>query len=611
MGVENALGSSPRRVGPVAHDVISRTAGTASRRPDWVRLGWRVGRGALMMAVAVAVWAPAAWAGGTRARAAPDTGLRTLPASRVVLGPVDPAEPLHAVVGLEEPDVGGLERLIASGMTVSPATFDARFAPRASRVLAALGQLDRAGLRATWTPGSLVIDATGPAGAVERAFSVHLNRYQGHGAAYQAPTGPPRFTGSLRGLASSLGGVDTSRHVTDDTQSLEAQPAPGPGSAGCGPGPSGGYTPDQVLGAYNFEPLRRGGLTGAGQTVVFVETDSYQEADLACFQRQFGGPPFEVAQAPQRWGTPDTSEHAEADLDLEIVHAIAPDAHLVVYYADSNPDHVASAAAAAVQAYPHGILSVSLGGCEWAAQNKDGTARPSSDETTWHAALRRLAATGGSAFIASGDSGAFMCGSQVTESDGQTAPTVSSPADDPYATAVGGTALFVGRDDTYAGEATWGSPFQQVGSGGGVSAVWDRPSYQEGPGVSNPYSDGGREVPDVAALGDPETGWDIYSQGWSPIGGTSAAAPAWAALMALTDESAAGFGLPPVGFANPALYQFGRYPGRQPARPFNDVTEGSNLYYVATRGWDYGTGWGSPNAAGIVDDFLAYQRAKK
>ncbi len=605
----NVLGWSPRRADPAAHDGIPPAATTPCHRPSEVgRPGWRFGVGALVLAASLAAPASA----GAQTPSAHHPGLRAVHPSPEVLGPVDPAEPVHAVVGLEGPDPGALGRLIASGRTVTPATFDARFAPRASRVVAAVRQLDRAGLRATWTPGSLVIDATGPARAVERAFAVHLDRYQGRGSVYQAPTGPPRFTGALRGLASSVGGVDTSRHVTDaGTIRRLAGPALAAGAPGCGPGPAGGYTPSQVLGAYNFEPLRQGGVTGAGQTVVFIETDSYQAADLACFQGQFGGPPFEVTQAPQRWGSPDTSEHAEADLDLEIVHALAPGAHLVVYYADSNPDHVASAAMAAVQAYPHGILSVSLGGCEWAAQHNDGTPYPSSDETTWHAALQRLAATGGSAFIASGDSGAFMCGSEVTDQEGQAAPTVSSPADDPYATSVGGTALFIGQHDTYAGEATWGSPFEQVGSGGGVSAVWDRPPYQKGPGVSNQYSDGGREVPDVAALGDADTGWDIYSQGWNPIGGTSAAAPLWAALMSLTDQSAARFGLPPVGFANPALYEFGRYPGRQPARPFNDVSRGTNLYYLATRGWDYGTGWGTPNAAGIVDDFLAYQEAKK
>jgi kumamolisin len=145
--------------------------------------------------------------------------------------------------------------------------------------------------------------------------------------------------------------------------------------------------------------------------------------------------------------------------------------------------------------------------------------------------------------------------------------------------------------------------------------VWKAPSFQVGPGVSNPQSNGMRQVPDVAALGDGLTGWDICTQHgtsscWVPAAGTSAGAPLWAGLMALTNESAVNHHLKPVGFANPALYAFAQHPERFPAPAFRDITQGNNLFYPATPGWDYVTGLGTPSAGALVDDFLAYQAGR-
>jgi kumamolisin len=130
--------------------------------------------------------------------------------------------------------------------------------------------------------------------------------------------------------------------------------------------------------------------------------------------------------------------------------------------------------------------------------------------------------------------------------------------------------------------------------------------------VQNQSSDSTRQVPDVAALGDQDTGWNIFHDGvWDVAGGTSAAAPLWAGLTALTDQTLASHGLSPVGFANPILYSFADHPRLNPAPAFNDVTRGENLYYLATPGWDYATGLGTPNATGIVDDFLKYRTVHK
>src|SRR5207237_595005 len=110
----------------------------------------------------------------------------------------------------------------------------------------------------------------------------------------------------------------------------------------------------------------------------------------------------------------------------------------------------------------------------------------------------------------------------------------------------------------------------------------------------NSYSNGKRQVPDVALDANPATGYSIYTTSnavtsWYLVGGTSAAAPAWAALTAVYNQFAAAKGKPNLGFANPTLYSTASNSQAHPA--FHDVTTGTNLFYAATAGWDYATGW--------------------
>ena len=100
-----------------------------------------------------------------------------------------------------------------------------------------------------------------------------------------------------------------------------------------------------------------------------------------------------------------------------------------------------------------------------------------------------------SVLVASGDSGAYGC-----QDDNL---SVQEPSSSPYVTAVGGTALFTNLDGSYSREAGWEGPLESSGGGGGVSVVYQRPSWQTGPGVSNQFSDGARQVPDIAADADP------------------------------------------------------------------------------------------------------------
>jgi kumamolisin len=192
-------------------------------------------------------------------------------------------------------------------------------------------------------------------------------------------------------------------------------------------------------------------------------------------------------------------------------------------------------------------------------------------------------------FVASGDCGAYT--DHIFSS-----LSVSFPASDPYATAVGGTVLKVNNANNRASEVAWsdGSNIlvcqNQWGTGGGVSKVFARPDWQTGQGVSNTFSDGKRQLPDLAAVAD---NLPIFFEGkWAIVGGTSAAAPIWAAGMTLINQTLmrqqGAYFYGPDTFYTAAI-------GSGKAHPFFDVTQGNNLFYKATRGWDYTTGLGTPN----------------
>jgi kumamolisin len=428
---------------------------------------------------------------------------------------------------------------------------------------------------------------------------------------FYAPGGRPTLPAGAGKVVTSVLGLDDYPVLAEPRPGLAEPRSDGgtncPGAAD--PQAVGGFSPDEVAGFYNFGPLYKGGLTGAGQTVVFMEVDGFLPSDIQAYSSAFGLPSPDITGPifSRAWDTPAAITFgtfgclSETDLDLEVVHGMAPDAHLVVYQAEADQQgppltYVADALQTAINNYPRSVFNLSLLWCEDAASAQQ-----------FEGLFTQLVAGGGTAFVSSGDNGAYARGCPGHNL------TTQEPADAPHAVGVGATTALIGAGSTYGSEASWGEPFEQWGTGGGLSAVFKRPSWQSGPGVLNQYSNGMRQIPDVSALGDLDTGWDIAIDGkWQMVGGTSAAAPLWAALTALTDEALAQRHLGEVGFANPALYDFGSHPGHFPARAFHSVTAGTNLYYPATStGWNYGTGWGTPNASAVVDDFIAYQRGAR
>jgi kumamolisin len=498
------------------------------------------------------------------------------------LGPTDARQQMQVSLSLQGRDPEGLARLLDSGQTVTAAEYGASFGPDPGAVETALGRLRGAGLEGSWQQGSTLLTARGPVGAVDRYFAVQIRDYRlPDGTRFHAADRAPRVPDALAGVVKAVSGLDDfTRYRTHTIR-------------------PGGLTPTDLRVVYGLDSLISRGLDGTGQTIVFPEIDDLPNMnDLDAYARKYNLPPFNVTVKRDRsnWGRPENAGKpgSEVTLDLELAHAAAPGAKLVAYFSSPKAEQTAVAFDALVGQNPGAIISDSIGACEAGLDQSQLQQGMSSNQ--------RAVAQGMSHFVASGDRGAYDCGQNNP-------PSVDFPSALPTVTSVGGTTLFQTPQGTYQKEAAWGSPIAEAGAGGGVSQNFARPSYQAGPGVDNQFSNGNRQVPDVAAVADQNTGYDIILGGKDQqVGGTSAAAPVWAGVTALIDQDLGKKGLKPVGFANPALYWMAQNPGKLSASPFHQITEGNNLLYPAASGWNYCTGLGSFQAAALDSAFEAYQR---
>lgn len=326
------------------------------------------------------------------------------------------------------------------------------------------------------------------------------------------------------------------------------------------------YTPAQIRHAYGFDQLT---ANGAGQIIAVV--DAYGngdiQADLNTFSAQFGLPATTVQVLGS--GSPDLTWELETALDVEWVHALAPNATIILSVAASaSTGDLLNAVAAAVNAGAN-VVSMSWGSPEFSGEQ----------------AYDSYFQAPGVAFVASaGDNGELTNGVEV-----------EWPAVSPYVISVGGTTLLLDANNNRTSETAW------CNSGGGLSTIYAVPPWQTG---WSSYSY--RGVPDVSYNADPNTGvmvYDFENGGWFSVGGTSAGAPQWAALIALANQSRAT-GI--MGATN--LYAVaGTAPTINPAI-FFDITSGSNgvgTQAEAVVGYDLVTGLGSPVVAGLVPALIA------
>ena len=347
----------------------------------------------------------------------------------------------------------------------------------------------------------------------------------------------------------------------------------------------------QVAHAYGYDRFWKEGYAGKGMTVNLVELEGFDQGDAQGYFDCVGYKGnFNVVNVDQQ--PPAGMGIGESTLDIDMIAGLAPYTDMNIYQGVDDQgvgswnvfnDILAKIANDNTNSKKSSVVSISWGGAEAGMTSEVYNAMSTNLQLLTDAEHMTV-------FIASMDCGAFA--ERAWNQLG-----VSYPASDPKATAVGGTELGVDGQGNRSSEVVWqdGSDKSkcenQWGSGGGLSTAFDQPQYANTTGLKNSYSDGHRQVPDIAAAAKNLA--VFYKGQWYNFMGTSAATPIWAAGMVLLNQKL-------IVKHHEYVYGTDLFYAVAAARqskwhPFYDITQGNNLYYPATKGWDYATGLGAPN----------------
>jgi len=540
---------------------------------------------------------------------------------------------LHMSIGLSLRNQGQLNALLQSLYNPSSSNyhqyltqdeFAQRFGPTTAQRQAVIDYLIRQGFTVTQDYPDLV-DFNGSISQAERVFGVTINDYRGpDGRVFYSNSNVPKLPAFLASVVTSISGLD-------DTNRFSHPPIPGRNTSAINPsagsncptvGQSGGsqvaYIPAQLAKAYNYDGLHSSGLQGQGQTVGVFELDGYSLSDVKTYTQCFGGRnvPIQNAILDGFNGQPGAGA-IEVELDMEVILSQAPNLTKLIVYEAPNTTQGYNDEFARIVKDRTPVISVSWGDCE-----KNMGQQEVNQENQF---FQQAAAQGQTILVAAGDSGSASC-FQLQGGGFDISLNADDPAAQPYVTGVGGTNLTLNGDNSYQSEKVWNGGLLGGAGGGGLSQFWKQPSWQTGPGVQNQYSNGMRETPDVSLDADPATGYPVYctvgsnctgsggitggSSGWLTVGGTSAAAPMWAAMVALANQQAAKAGKKTLGFLNPALYKIGN--GSNYGKDFHDITASGNNdegfnggAYPVTQNYDMATGWGTFDAARLAADLVS------
>ncbi|SEQ92350.1 Subtilase family protein [Streptomyces sp. yr375] len=629
-----------------------------------------------MIAGALALGIPAAHAADSPTR---DTLAGTKPAwatAKADKGSTPDSSQVSARVYLAGRDAAGLAAYAKSvadpgsaayGEYLSAAQAQARFGATAAQVAAVKSWLTAAGLKVTGTSEHYV-SVSGEVAAAEKAFGTQLHNYAKSGKTYRAPAQAASAPAGLDGAVLTVTGLDNAPHKASSKDQLPPPDAvfknAGPFSSYYGsnvattlPSAYGqkipyavqGYTGKQLRAAYGA-----GKFTGKGVRVAI--TDAYASPtiafDSATYAKAHGDGSWKTSQLKQVLPAQFTRTtecgasgwYGEETLDVEAVHAVAPDANVTYVGAASCYDEdLLDSLSKVVDNHLADIVSNSWGDIE-ANQTPDLAA-------AYDQVFQFGAVEGIGFYFSSGDNGDEVANTGTKQ--------VDTPANSAWVTAVGGTSLAVGKGDKYLWETGWGTDKAVLsadgkswtgfpgaynsGAGGGTSKTVAQPYYQKGVvptalATANNAA-GNRVVPDIAAIADPNTGFRVGQTQTFPdgsqqyaeyrIGGTSLAAPVIAAVQALAQEAQGGKA---IGFANPSIYaKFG-------SRVYHDVTDkptgtelavarvdfvngfdatgglltsvrslGKDSSLSAVKGYDDVTGVGTP-ASGYVESYRGAKR---
>jgi len=529
--------------------------------------------------------------------------------------------------------------------------FAQQFGPTSAQQQAVIDYLTQQGFSVTQTyPNRLLIDFSGSESLAEQVFGVKIYDYLSpYGRRFFANANVPALPAYIASYVTYVGGLDNANqfyhppfvsHQTPKIDPKAGSNCPAAGQSGGGGSGGGGifggstsqvaYIPSQFAKAYNYDGLHNAGLQGEGQTVGVFELDGYSQSDVQTYTQCFGGGnvPIQNVILDGYNGQPGAGA-IEVELDMEVILSMAPKLAKLLVYEAPNTTQGYNDEFARIVSDRTPVISVSWGDCE-----KNMGQQEAQQENKL---FQEAAAQGQTILIAAGDSGSSSCFQlQAPSAQGfDFSLNADDPAAQPFVTGVGGTTLSLSNNNSYQSEHVWNGGFLGGAGGGGISQFWKMPGWQTGPGVQNSYSKGMRETPDVSLDADPATGYPVYctagqtcsgsggipgggtSGGWLTVGGTSAAAPMWAAMVALANEEAAKAGKSQLGFLNPALYKIGsgsyyHHAFHDIAPPSDSSTPGNNDEtgfnggaYPVTNDYNMATGWGTFDAAELASQLVA------
>ncbi|MHB1935074.1 MAG: S53 family peptidase [Acidobacteriaceae bacterium] len=492
---------------------------------------------------------------------------RKLPATARVLGPTPAAEQVRVsvIVKRKQPlDVARLE-----GRHLSREEFSSKYAASAEAFDRLRAFAAQHGLSVDEGASSLdrrTLVLSGTAAQMQQAFQTELQQVEHDGRQYRIHQRAITLPAECAPIVDAVLGLDTRPQAKSHLRKLKDLRPAAVGAQS--------YLPRQVAQFYSF-PLD---ADGSGEAIGILELGGgFTTTDIQqYFQNQNIAPPNVVAvsvDGGQNSPTNPSGADSEVMLDIEVAASIAPAAKIAVYFAPNTDQGFIDALTTAIHdtANQPSVISISWGGPEssWTQQAM----------TALDDACQSAAALGVSITVACGDNGS-------TDGVGDGANHVDFPASSPHVLACGGTKISV-SGNKLTNEVVWDDLAQGGGAtGGGVSAVFAQPSWQQNANVSGATNGGsGRGVPDVAGDAAPATGYSIEVDGQTEVvGGTSAVAPLWAGLIALLNQKLGK----PVGFLNPQIYPL------LGSAAFRDITQGNNGAFSAGAGWDACTGLGSP-----------------
>lgn len=464
---------------------------------------------------------------------------------------------------------------------LKPAEFRAKYGPTQAQVNDVTSYLTQQGMHSVSVDANgMLVHAVGNAQGIGNAFGTELHQYQdSKGRSFRAPSRELQIPANLS--IQGVHGLQDLMKAHTNLHQLQAGSGTKPTSHDA-TGPSGGFAPADIRTAYNLPASP----DASGQTLAVFELDGYTASDITGYESNFNLPNMPLQNVLVNGATGSAGGGAaEVTLDIELMIGLAPNASKILVYEGTNDEQGMLATYSKI-ASDNLAQSVST---SWGNSEDGSTSSFIQSENT---IFMQMAAQGQTIYSAAGDSGADDNGSSLS---------VDDPSSQPYVVGVGGTSLTTNSSGARVSETTWND--SSGGGGGGISSVWTIPTWQQGLATAaNMASSTMRNVPDVALNADINTGYSIYYQGgWSVWGGTSCAAPQWAAFNALANRARAAKGMGPIGYANPVIYAIGK--GSRYTDDFFDIADGStNGHYPAVTGYDDATGWGTFNATNLLQD---------